>query len=264
MQPLRFTSCMAQNQDAVAQALVNHLATELDLAITFAIDQPWSERVADLSRDRLDFGWVCGLLYVRQKAAQLPVTPLAAPVLPGRRYQNRPIYYSDIIVRQDSPFQTFTDLRGATWAYNEPGSYSGYQIVRHHLAGLDERSGYFGAVVQSTAHQRSLQMVLDGQVDGAAIDSTVLDVALRHDPAIRPQIRAVEVLGPSPIPLWIVSNHLPQPTQDRLKHALLSLHQTASGRRLLAQCGLLRFAAVTDQDYDFIRRVDQEAEGATL
>ena len=50
------------------------------------------------------------------------------------RYGARPVYYSDVIVHADSSFRHFEDLRGGTWAYNEPGPHSGYNLVRYHLA----------------------------------------------------------------------------------------------------------------------------------
>src|SRR5262245_55229439 len=56
--------------------------------------------------------FLCGLLYI-QKADLLE--PLAAPVLQGERYGGRAIYFSEVIVRADSPFQSFADLRGGSW-----------------------------------------------------------------------------------------------------------------------------------------------------
>jgi phosphonate transport system substrate-binding protein len=45
-----------------------------------------------------------------------PVEPLAAPVLAGDRYRGRPVYYSDVIVRQNSPITCLEELRGCSWA----------------------------------------------------------------------------------------------------------------------------------------------------
>jgi phosphonate transport system substrate-binding protein len=38
--------------------------------------------------------------------------PTAAPVPAGDRYAGRPIYYSDVIVRHDSPISCLEELRG--------------------------------------------------------------------------------------------------------------------------------------------------------
>jgi len=49
-----------------------------------------------------------------------PVELLVASALQGQRYQNRPIYYLDVIVQSESPYTCFDDLQGCTWAYKDP------------------------------------------------------------------------------------------------------------------------------------------------
>ena len=67
----------------------------------------------EFAEGQADVGFICGLPYVllmRQEPP--PVEVLAAPILEGERYGQRPIYFSDVIVRADSTLQTFADLRG--------------------------------------------------------------------------------------------------------------------------------------------------------
>ena len=92
----------------------------------------------------------------------------------GGFYKDLPIYFSDIVVRRDSPFHSFGDLRGAYWAYHEPTSHSGCNLVRYYLANKGANADYFKRVVGSGAHQESLRMLLANEIDGTAIDSTVL------------------------------------------------------------------------------------------
>src|SRR5262249_34706846 len=110
----------------------------------------------------------------------------------------RPIYFSDVIVHADSPFFTFEDLRGTRWAYNEPHSHSGYQVVRYFLAtrGLD--GTFFADVTASGAHEKSVKRILRGEVDASAIDSTVLEMLFARDATLASRLRNIETLGPSP------------------------------------------------------------------
>jgi len=125
------------------------------------------------------------------------------PVLLGERYGDKPIYYSDVIVHRDSPFRSFLDLRGRSWAYNEPHSQSGYGITRYHLLKIGETHGFFGAVVESGFHEESIRMVADREVDASAIDSQVLAVALRDDPFLARSLRVIRVSGSGPFTLRI-------------------------------------------------------------
>ena len=182
----------------------------------------------------------------------------------GRRYQNCPVYFSDVVVHRDSPFRSFADLRGASWAYNEPRSHSGYNVVRHHLSRLDVKSGYFGRVARSGAHQISLKMILDRKIDASAIDSTVLEAELRLCPDLKSQIRIVETLGPSPMPPWVVAKSVPAPVRRSLSDALLAIHREAAGRTVLGQWGISHFARAKDSNYNPIRAMDREAQAIRL
>src|SRR5205823_758131 len=110
-----------------------------------------------------------------------------------QRYRGKPVYFSDVVVRRDSPFQSFEDLRGRSWAYNEPHSQSGYGIVRDHLVQTGRITGYFERVVEAGYHERALRMVCAGEIEASAIDSHVLALLLRDNPALAEQLRVVDV-----------------------------------------------------------------------
>src|SRR5213080_3614422 len=126
--PLRVMTLLAPNLFPVYEFITRTIERELGWQAELAV----GSSAADLTEEP-DLCFLCGLLYVRVAAK---LEPLAALVLQGERYSGRPIYFSDIIVRADSPLRTFADLRGRSWAYNEPNSHSGYGIVRHHLLTL--------------------------------------------------------------------------------------------------------------------------------
>jgi phosphonate transport system substrate-binding protein len=180
------------------------------------------------------------------------------------RYLDAPIYFSDVVVRGGSPYQALADLRGRSWAYNEPGSQSGYNITRYTLAERGLGEGFFGRAVASGAHQTSLQMVLRGEVDASAIDSTVLEQELRDDPSFGAQIRIIDTFGPSPIPPWVAPIGQDPELSLRLRGCLLDMETDPQGQAILAQAGMARFAAVSDADYDPIREMERIAQDVRL
>lgn len=265
MESLDVTSLMAENADVVVDAIVRYVADRLEVAMGFIHDVPWQEREKLLDAGQIQVAWICGLPYVRKVGgSNPPIELLAAPVMQAPRYEDRPIYFSDVVVRRDSPATTFAELRGQSWAYNEPGSHSGHNVVRYHLAKLGEVGGYFGRVVESGAHQRSLRMILDGRVDASAIDSTVLEMEFERDPTIRSAVRVVETLGPSPIPPWVVLRSQSRERRQALREVLLGMHHDPRGHAILAEGHMARFTRVVDSDYDPIRRMEREAELVSL
>jgi phosphonate transport system substrate-binding protein len=259
--PLRFTSIQSPSADGVCAAIARYVSSRLEIPTQFVGDLPWPERERLLDEGQIQVGWICGLPYVWKADRHPPlVRLLAAPVMQHPRYEGRPIYFSDVIVHRDSGYRTFSDLRGASWAYNEPHSQSGYNVTRYHLATLGETSGYFSRVVEAGSHLRALKMVLDRRIDASAIDSTVLELELQRDPGLADRIRIVETLGPSPIPPWVVAHNVSPEMEVALRQVFLGMHQHAGGRQVLEAGQMDRFLKVEDRDYDPIRQMARQAQ----
>ncbi|MGD2050683.1 MAG: PhnD/SsuA/transferrin family substrate-binding protein [Chloroflexota bacterium] len=256
MDKLIITSCLADNTHETGRATADYLGQRLGIRTEFVVDIPWQERERLLDSGNIHLGWICGLLYVRKSDQPKPnFELLAAPVMRAPRYQDRPVYYSDIIVGRDSPYDSFADLRGTRWVYNEPGSYSGYYVVCHRLAGMNESLNYFDRTLESGSHLNSMEMVVRGQADFTAIDSTVLDDELARRPTLAHQVRVMETLGPSPIPPWVISLKIPQELRKQLRQLLLDMGLDPRGKAALARGQLSRFVTATDADYQSIRDV---------
>jgi len=259
-QLIRVTSIQSPNADFICRGISEYLSARLGIRTEFVNDIPWPEREALLDTGDIQVGWMCGLPYVWKADQARPTLELAAaPVMQAARYQQRPIYFSDMVVFRDSPYFTFGDLRGTTWAYNEPHSQSGYNVTRYHLARLGETHGYFGRVIEAGSHLKALEMVLARQVDASAIDSTVLELELAARPALREDFRIIDVLGPSPIPPWVVTRRLPPEMRDAIRSALWGMHRDPEGRAILRAGQIDHLARVEDRDYDAIRDMARQA-----
>jgi phosphonate transport system substrate-binding protein len=257
---LRFTSCHAEIAESFCKALTAFIGDRLAIPSEFVGDIPWQERERLLDRGDIHVGWICGLPYVRKNNSEKKnVELLAAPVMRHPRYGGRPVYYSDVVVHADSSIRFFEDLRGRTWAYNETGSHSGYNLIRCHLAMGGLGAGYFGRVVESGSHQSSLRMVLEHAIDAAAIDSTVLEMEFKKNPSIVDQIRTITILGPSPAPPWVVHGSVSRDVLRALRQKFLSMDKDPRGRRILEDAGMLRFARVSDHEYHPIREMERIA-----
>ena len=251
---LSFTTIQAPIHDFMISDLSGYIAQRLGVETQVIIDRTWQQREQLIDAGEIDVAWMCGLPYVvRADQAEPGLTLLAAPVMIGDRYNDQPIYFSDVIVRAEKAYRSFSDLRGAVWAYNEPGSQSGYNITRYHLATIDATNPFFGQVIAAGSHERCIKLVLGGEADAAAIDSTVLEMARERDRRISNQLRVLTTLGPSPIPPLVIARQIDPQLADRLKAALLEMHKDPHGRQVLVHAQIRRFQEVSDADYDAIR-----------
>ena len=242
-----------------------HIARYVGGKVGYPADLTVGRSFEDFGAGHVDVGFICGLPYVRlADGPASAVELLAAPVLQGERYRQRPVYFSDVIVRSDSPYTCFDDLGGCTWAYNEATSHSGYNLVCSSLLERGKTLHYFGTMVKSGSHSRSLQLVLEGRADAAAIDSHVLDVALAQNKELALQLRVVTMLGPSSIPPVVVARSLDPDLKCRMREALLTMHDDPDMARALHEGSIDHFVAVTDSDYNDIRGIYARTQAALV
>lgn len=258
---LRFATFLAPNVFPVYRFIAEYVGEKLGCETEIVVGNTHDE-FGELCPD---IAFICGLPYVQMMRLKPPlVDVLAAPVLQGERYGGKPIYFSDVIVRHGSPLQSFADLRGHSWAYNEMVSQSGYGITRHHLLQMGAAGGFFSQVVDAGWHQKAIRMVAAGKVDGAAIDSQVLAVEMRDHPDLASQIKVIDTLGPSTIQPVVARADLPDAVKADVKAVLLAMGDDESAKLKLAAGFFERFVSMLDSDYNDIRGMLKAAESANF
>ena len=112
MPSLKLASCMAENTESFCGAVAGYLGEALGISIEYVSDIPWQERERLFDAGEIQVLWLCGLPYVQKADRSHPaIELLAAPIPTGERYLGRPVYFSDLVVRRDSPYQSLFDLR---------------------------------------------------------------------------------------------------------------------------------------------------------
>ena len=259
MDRLRFGTFLAPNIMPVYEAVTAEVGRRLGVETELFIETDY----AACAKDENEVCFVCSLPYVEfERQGISPAVPIAAPVLRGDRYGGKPIYFSDVIVHRDSPFQSFLDLRGHSWAYNEPLSHSGYGITRYHLLEIGETSGFFSGVIEAGFHESSMRLVAAQEVDASAIDSQVLAVAMRDDPSLARTLRIIDALGPSTIQPVAVSKRVPVRQRREIQEVLTTMHEDPALRERLALGMVERFVPVDASSYDDIRMMRDACEAA--
>jgi len=159
------------------------------------------------------------------------------------------VYFSKVIAHRKSLVKSFLDLRGGSWAYNDPCSLSGYYNLLKRLADMGEDLSFFSQIYCSQSHLNSMKLVARRKVDAAATDSNVLWIKLRSFPELREQLQILESWGPFPIQPMVLRSGLHPTLKDRLRAGLLTIGAGLQASPTFAQFGLQRFAPVTYQHY---------------
>lgn len=255
--PLTLVSYLSPNLFKFYTEISAYLERTLDRPVQIQVGScdPLSDPI--LYDDQLDIALICGLPFARfNQMCPHQLQPLVAPVMQADRYLDRPIYFSDVIVRAESDIFRLSQLQGKTFCYNDRGSNSGYHLMGYRLFQDHYPATFFGQVLASGAHQNSIQWVVAGKADCAAIDSTVLEQELRVFPHLATQLRIVESIGPCPMPPIVAAQRLGQALLRQIQAALLHPDQTL--QQHMQQVGIRRLATVRAEEYDVLPRLVPE------
>ncbi|EGG23734.1 hypothetical protein DFA_05868 [Cavenderia fasciculata] len=234
-----FTSFLSSNAYGSFKEMVDSIGKELNLKTRMVniYELATKEHVETLSPRELmelykiDYAFMCGASY---STCDSLLSIVGAPVRQESRYNDKPVYYSDIIVNSEREINNITDLvndlKSFTFIYNEKASFSGYQLFRHELlhklksnsnsnsssststsstssssSSFDDTyfNSYFKDTIKSGSHLESIKLVQQTPGSFATIDSTVLDTFNQTSSATDQDLRAYKVIGefgPSPMP----------------------------------------------------------------
>ncbi|WP_259779931.1 phosphate/phosphite/phosphonate ABC transporter substrate-binding protein [Aestuariispira ectoiniformans] len=169
---------------------------DLDIPVNYARAEAIPDLLAHWCDPALLFSQTCG--YPLTHALRGKVRYLATPVYTAPGCSDAGDYCSFLLVRQDAPFQSFNDIRGASFAFNERGSQSGFNTVRwmtQAAAGCDPDE-FFSAISESGGHRWSMAMVSEGEADLCAIDCVTYALIARFAPE---EVSNLRILEQSPV-----------------------------------------------------------------
>ncbi|MGH2702538.1 MAG: phosphate/phosphite/phosphonate ABC transporter substrate-binding protein [Actinomycetota bacterium] len=198
----------------------------------------------------VDMGFMCAPSLVLLHEMDRPSLELlpAAPVFDDERGKGRPVYFSDVVVHTDTDIERFEDLRGRSWAYNDPRSLSGWHSALERLRALGSGSEFFSSTVAAGSHLESLRLVVERRVDAAAIDSTTLLLERARRPEQVNALRIVESWGPFPVQPVVVRSSLDRRTKDEITAHLMALGDSPEMRKM-SDLAFTGFAPANYGDY---------------
>jgi len=170
-------------------------------------------------RDDLGCALMCGLA----RAVSFPRAVLiVAPVVDEPRYRGEPIYFTDIVVRADSPYASLEDTFGARVGYTVRDSHSGYVALREYLLPyrLARGAPLFREVIGPLVSPRAVvEALAAGRIDVGPVDSYAHDLMRANEPQLAGRLRAVATTRAAPIPPFVATAPLAPDAVQNLQAA---------------------------------------------
>jgi phosphonate transport system substrate-binding protein len=228
------------------------IARRLGVEIEFVQRKTYREVNDLLVAGQVDAAMICtgGFLELEQRAPG-KVELLAVPIVGGVT-----TYNSYVIVPASSRARSLADLAGRRFAFTDELSLTGrayaiYWLRQHHA----DPATFFGSVQLTRSHDRSVEAVAKGVVDGACVDSMIYDEMLRLRPELRKALRIIDTSPPFGSPPVVAATTVPAARRAAIRDALVGLSADAEGAKALAAIGLQGFTNLPRSHYDGARKV---------
>jgi phosphonate transport system substrate-binding protein len=237
------------------ETMASHVGRQLGYGVTLRAETRVSGPIRGVedpfSSGEPDVGFLCSPSYEWLRELAPPPAELlgVAPVFRDERNGGRPLYFCDVIVRRDTPVRSFMDLEGGSWAYNDRCSLSGYHGLSKKLTEIGADESFFGRLVHSGSHLRSIELVAGGEADSASIDSNAFAIRLRAVPELHGLLRVIESWGPFPVQPVLVRSALGADIKNALRASFMTMALDPHTRNALAEFGLERFEQVSHEHY---------------
>jgi phosphonate transport system substrate-binding protein len=178
---------------------------------------------------------------------------IAAPSLYGSTS-----YYSYIIVNVSCQLKRFEDLEGRKFAFTDPQSNTGKLVPTYELS-LRHKTPetFFSDFIYTGSHDKSIEAVAEGMVDGAAVDNLIWEYMNKTNPLYTSKTKVIAKLGPFCIPPFVTYPGLDPAVKKKLRSILLEMHNDPEGEKILNKLFIDRFVIVDDNCYKSIREMDK-------
>jgi ABC-type phosphate/phosphonate transport system substrate-binding protein len=248
--------------EAAWRALLGHITHDAGVELTY-MRYPAPQPLEDLwLRPDLGCAFMCGFPIAMKLA---PVIPIASPIPRALWAAGRPVYRSDLIVRQDAPYRTLSDTFGARAGWTVAHSQSGFNAFRHHLLAYrtPERATLYGVMTGNLVTARNiLDSVREGRIDIGPLDAYWHLLIATHAPQLTQGVRVLTSTEVAPIPAFVAASSADRDEVARLRAAFKSAASRPwfgpLGDRLL----LDGFADASEAQFATLLQWDQAAKAA--
>ena len=232
------------------EPLTDMLTKELGVKVEGFTATNYVGVVEGLGSGQVDFGFIPPFAYVlANKESDADV------ILTAINDKGEASYKSQFLVRGDSDIKSFEDVKGKNVAFVDPSSTSGYIFPAAYLKmqGIDLEKDI--KYIYSGGHDKSLQLLLNGDVDVIATFSTIVDRYKEEFPDAKEKTRVLGYTEDIPNISVTVRGDMDKELSGKIKAALLKIVESEEGSKKLQELfNMYGFKEATDSDYEVIRK----------
>ncbi|MGE5239979.1 MAG: phosphate/phosphite/phosphonate ABC transporter substrate-binding protein [Chloroflexota bacterium] len=239
------------DQVARYQPLADYLSARIGRKIVVAALPRYGNIIDDFASMQMDGAFFGSFAYVLA-CHKMRLEVLARP----ESADGISTYHGLIFVKKNSGIRYAKDMRGKRFAFVDKATTAGYLLPLEYFkkAEIKDYRRYLKENYFAGSHEDAIYDVLNGKADIGAAKNTVFDKLAKTDKRIKSELTIIERSPDVPENALAVRKDLDPALKNRLREALLTMHDDPEGRKVLEDFGARKFIATADNDYEPVNR----------
>ncbi|MFP4424221.1 MAG: phosphate/phosphite/phosphonate ABC transporter substrate-binding protein [Candidatus Woesearchaeota archaeon] len=216
----------------------------------------YTQVVKELTSGEIEFAYLAPVTSVQAHGVNENVVPFACAQKSGS-----PTYQGDLVVKEDSSYQSVEDLEGKKVTGTSKSSTSGnlFPSAMLNEKGIDKETYFEGGMQYLGAHDKAVEAVLAGTMDAAFINEATLDKykdqglrsIWKHDPVAE-------------FPFVVNTEQVPDEVLNKVQDALVTMHETNLEGLQAANPKYEKWVAIGWEDYQAAKKACDLVHGEAL
>ena len=224
--------------------LADYIARAVGRTVAVRIGRDYEEHINAVGGDQVDIAYIGPAEYVKMVAKYGK-----KPLLARQEIDGQPYLKGEIIVRQDSPLQSLSELKEKRFVFTDASSTMGSLLPQYMLIKAGVPLNRLADHKFMEGHENVALAVLAGDYDAGAVKEETFQ---KFEP------KGLRSLAHLPLVydhLFVASNKLPKDTVDTLRRLLLDLDKSPQGRSIMKSIhpGMTAMVSPKDSEYDNLR-----------
>jgi len=239
------------------EPLVKYISKKIGIKIKLTVLPQYGNIVDNFVSTGMDGAFFGSFSYALAHA-KLGIQVIARPV----SYEGLSTYYGLIFVRKSSGITTAKDMEGKIFVFVDKATTAGYLLPLAYFKrnGIIDYKAYLKETYFAGTHEDAIYDVLNKKADIGAAKNTVYYGLSDGASDIIKKLTVLERSPDMPENALAVRKNLKKSIKNKLKEALLNMHNDPEGKNVLRVFGAQRFLETRDDDYANVYKYAKEID----
>ncbi|MCK5718408.1 MAG: phosphate/phosphite/phosphonate ABC transporter substrate-binding protein [Thiomargarita sp.] len=226
--------------------LIDYLTNKLEQPVVLRVAKDYASHIKLVGENKVDIAYMGPVPYVKL-VKKYGYKPLLAKI----QVKGKSTFQGAIIIAENSPIKTITDLRGKGFAFGSPNSTMSHFVPRFVLWQFGITTSQLNHYKFIKNHENVVWGVLLGEFEAGAVKKDVFNQYAQTG------IKILTLTPPIAVHVFVATQNFPVEKLDKLRTLFLNINTHSQAKTILTSIkkSITGMAEVKDEDYDELRNI---------